>query len=403
MDEKEILQKANGLQEELTKNRRALHQCAEVGFQLKKTRAYVTKRLREMGYRPKSYGDAGIVATVGKGDGKTFLLRADMDGLPVKENTGLPFSSRTGNMHACGHDMHTAMLLGAARILKGMETTLRGSVKLLFQAAEETLEGAKETIAEGVLSDPQVDGAMTLHVMTATPVKTSSVILPPVGVSAPAADYFTITITGKSCHGSSPQNGVDALNAAAYLLTSLHTITSREVSAHFPATLTVGSLHAGEAANVIAGEAVLKGTLRSFDERTRKTVKKRLQEIADGVASTHRAKAKVTFDSGCPALVNAKEIVDVADLALKNLLPGSMVFSAERLSGGVRGKSGGSEDFSYIAAKVPSVALAISAGEEGDGYAYPLHHPKVKFDERALPVGAATYAAVAFRFLSQKS
>ena len=406
MEEKKILEKANGMTDELVKIRRVLHQCPEVGFGLKKTTAIVMKKLREMGYRPKRCGEAGVLATVGKegaNDGRTFLLRADMDGLPVKENTGLAFSAKTGNMHACGHDLHTTMLLGAARILKGMEKSLNGRVKLLFQAAEETLEGAKSAIGEGVLTAPKVDGAMTLHVTTATPVKTCAVIVPPAGVSAPAADYFTVTVKGKSCHGSAPQNGVDALNAGAYILTALHSIISREISEHYPAVLTVGSFHAGEAANVVAGEAVFKGTLRTFDERTRKTVKKRLQEIAEGVAQTLRAEANVSFDSGCPALVNAEETVDIAWRALHNLLPTSMLFSAERLNGGVRRKRGRSEDFSYIAAKVPSVALAISAGDEREGYAYPLHHPKVKFDERALPVGAAAYAAVALRFLEEQA
>ena len=392
---KRILKDAEELRETLVKHRRYLHQRAETGFDLPQTYAYVERTLRSLGYTPQKCGKSGIIATIGKGK-PVVLLRADMDGLPVKENSGEPFGCKTGNMHACGHDLHAAMLLGAAELLKKRENELKGRVKLLFEPAEEILSGAKDCLENGLLEGEKIDCALMLHVMTDVPMPAGTAIVSSAGVSAPAADFFRITVKGKGCHGSTPWKGVDALAAGAHILLALQTLSAREIPAGANAVLTVGSLQAGQAGNVIADSAVLQGSLRTFDEEVRAQIKTRIQEIARSQAKVFRATAKTEFTSGCPSLFNDGKVSDFAYRTAKKLLGENRVFTSAALSGGEVGKtSGGSEDFAYISREVPSVMVALAAGDKGKGYNYPLHHPKARFDESALPVGAALLTAFA--------
>ena len=406
MTEKKLYNEAQTIQNDLVEYRRFLHAHAETGFALKNTVRFVEEKLKGMGYAPVACGKSCLVACVGqaaqnKGAGKAFLLRADMDALPITEKSGVPFACKTGNMHACGHDMHTAMLLGAARLLKTHERELKGRVKLVFQPAEETLEGAKAAIAAGVLKDPDVGGATTLHVMTASPLKSGTLVVFSEGVSAPAADYFTITVKGKSCHGSTPQNGVDAINAAAHILVALQEIAARELSVSDDCVLTVGNVQGGTAPNVIADLVKMQGTLRSYTEEVRERTKKRLSEICASVAKAFRARAKVTFDSGCPTLVNDGALSHLAEKVARETLGTERVLTTAGLGGGTNARGGGSEDFAYISHQIPSVALALAAGERGKGFDYPLHHPKVRFDESVLPIGSAVLAAMAFRYFER--
>ncbi len=385
------------MRDKLIEHRRYLHENAEVGFDLPKTCAYVEKTLTGLGYTVEKCGKAGLLATVGDGKNKpTVLLRADMDGLPIEEKSGEPFACKTGNMHACGHDLHTAMLLGAAELLQKRKNDVKGGVKLLFQPAEETLEGAKDCLKNGVLGGLKPDCAVMLHVMTDFPLETGTAIVSSAGVSAPAADFFRITVQGKGCHGSTPWKGVDALAVGAHILLALQTLSSREIPASAAAVLTVGSLQAGQAGNVIADRATLKGTLRTFDEEVRAKIKTRIAEIARMQAKAFRATAKTEFLGGCPALVNDEKISDFAYRTAKALLGEERAYTSAELSGGEVGKtSGGSEDFAYISQEIPSVMVALSAGERGKGYSYPLHHPKARFDEDVLPIGAALLTAFA--------
>ncbi|MBQ5929336.1 MAG: amidohydrolase [Clostridia bacterium] len=391
---KNLLKEAKKIQTEITQYRRYLHQNAEVGFDLPKTAEYVAEQLRSMGYTPKVVGRYALTAEIGRGS-PVFLLRADMDGLPIKEQSGEPFACKYGYMHACGHDLHTAMLLGAAKLLKAREKDLKGKVKLLFQPAEEILEGAKNAVENGVLTHPKVDGAMMLHVLTGVPLPMGSVVVAQ-GVSAPAADFFTLEVQGKGCHGSTPWKGVDASAVGAKILLGLQEITAKEVSFTMPSVLSVGSISAGEAGNVIADKGVLKGTLRTFDEGARAYIKTRIEEIAKYTAKAFRAKAKVKFEGGCHSLLNDEKLSALALQTAKALL-GESVFSSAEM--GSNEEKGGSEDFAYISREVPSVMLALSAGNNKDGYKYPLHHPKVKFDENALYIGSALYTAIALQFL----
>ena len=399
----DFLAEAAASQDTLISLRRQLHRTAGAGFDIPETLSIVQKELEKLGLAFQNCGKAGLVATItGKKPGKVFLLRADMDALPIREESGEDFASDNGCMHACGHDMHTAMLLTAAKLLKEHEDTLCGTIKLMFQPAEELLEGAKNMVESGVLNDPRPDAAMMVHVMTGTPFMPGTVVVSGPGESAPAADYFTINVQGVGCHGSSPNTGVDPLSAAAHIVTALQEISARELSMNDRAVLTLGTFHAGTTANVIPDTATLTGTLRAFDENLRAQLKERISVVSKGIAAAFRATAEVTFDSGCPALLNNKALSDDAARYMKELLGENMAFSVPELEqkfGSTGSKTTGSEDFAYVSRKVPSIMAALAAGHPKDGYTYPLHHPQVRFDETALPFGAAAYAAMAYNWL----
>ncbi len=406
MDKGQLLREAEDFQPALIAHRRYLHTHAETGFELKETLAYVEKALREMGYEPQKCGKAGLVALAGVGKpGKVFLIRGDMDALPVREEADVDFPCENGRMHACGHDMHTAMLLGAARLLKAHEEEIQGTVKLMFQPAEEIFRGSDDMIKAGVLENPKVDAALMIHVMAGMPFEPGTVVVSSPGVSAPAADYFEIVVQGKGCHGSMPNTGVDPLNAAAHILIALQEISARELALGERAVLTFGTMQAGTAANVIPDTVTMGGSIRTFDEETRSFIKERMTQIAEGIASSFRAEAHVTFGSGCPTLKNDREVSACAEKYVKELLGEKKAFTVEQLNAmsgaSGSGKSAGSEDFAYVSQKVPSVMLALAAGQPEKGYCYPQHHPKVKFDEAALAGGSAVYAYTAMRWLEE--
>lgn len=395
----QIMQEASDLYQEIVSHRRWLHAHAETGFDLTQTKPYVKTALEQMGYAVQECGKAGLMTTVGIAGGKVFLLRADMDALPIQEETGLDFASSNGKMHACGHDLHTAMLLGAAKILKQHESELSGMVKFMFQPAEEVFEGSKDMIEAGILEEPKPDAAMMIHVTAGLPMPAGTVIVSSPGVSAPAADYFSIRVQGKGCHGSAPQNGIDPLTAAAHILIALQEIHARELSSSDEAVLTIGMFHGGEVGNVIPDSATLGGTIRTYDEKTRSYLKQRICEISQGIAASFRASAEVTFGSGCPTLVNDQALSEFVTNTLKDLLGSYGAFTTTELSGGKPSRGGGSEDFAYISHEVPALMLALAAGEPSKGYAFPQHHPKVKFDENALCTGTSVFVYSAMKFL----
>ena len=265
MTSEQLLQEAKSYEAKLIETRHYLHTHPETGFDLSETKAFVKKELIAMGYEPIECGKAGLIALAGgKKPGKVFLVRADMDALPMKEEADVDFASENEKMHACGHDMHTTMLLGAAKLLKEHENEIEGTVKLMFQPAEEIFEGSHDMIENGLLKNPDVDAAMMIHVMAGVPIPTGTIIVSDGGVSAPAADYFTIQIQGKGCHGSMPNNGIDPITAAAHIITGLQEIHARELSIFDEAVLTIGTIHAGNAANVIPDTAELSGTIAFY-------------------------------------------------------------------------------------------------------------------------------------------
>ena len=404
MTSEKLLQEAEALRAQILAERRWLHENAETGFDLNKAHAFVKQELADMGYQPVDCGRAGIVALAGgKKPGKVFLLRADMDALPIQEESGVEFACKSGNMHACGHDLHTALLLGAARLLKAHEAEIPGTVKLMFQPAEEIFEGSHDMIEAGLLENPKVDAALMIHVMAGMPFPAGTVIVSAPGVSAPAADYFEIKVRGKGCHGSMPNTGIDPLTAAAHILIGLQELQARELAMDDRAVLTIGTMNAGTAANVIPDTVTMGGSIRTFDEETRAFIKQRMTEIAEGTAKSFRAEASVTYGSGCPTLVNDKDLSLCCGKYMKELLGQEKAFSVAELSamGGGSSKSAGSEDFAYVSQEVPSVMLALAAGQPEKGYRYPQHHPMAKFDESVLPGGSAVYAYAALRWLEE--
>lgn len=408
MNAQNLLSEAKENQPKMSENRRYLHRHPEVGFQLENTKEYVKNELIQMGYEPVECGKCGLIALAGgKEEGKTFLIRADMDALPITEQSGEDFSSENeGCMHACGHDMHTTMLLGAARLLKKHENEIKGTVKLMFQASEETFEGSHDMIENGVLKNPDVDAALMIHTTMGMPFATGSVIVCDGGVSAPAADYFEINIQGKGCHGAMPQLGIDPITIAAHIITALQEMNARELAMSDEAALTIGTMQAGVASNVIPDTAKLGGTIRVYDEELRAYIKNRMKEIATSIATAFRGTAEVVFTSGCPTLLNNAELSASVTKYCKELLGPSMAFSASDLAAmaGPNTKSTkatGSEDFAYVSQEVPSIMLACASGNPRDGYTYPLHHPMVRFDEDALTYGSCIYAYTALRWLEE--
>lgn len=387
----ELLQRVRALHEKTVQRRRYLHKNAETGMDIPNTFAYIESELKSFGYTPQRLGKAGIVACVGKGE-RVLLLRADADGLPIREETGLAFASKSGNMHACGHDLHTAMLLSCAQLLKEYESDLNITVKLLFQSAEENLKGAKTCIEKGVLLAPKVDKAVMLHALPSVPYPTGTLIFNK-GKIAPSADFFRCKIVGKACHGSTPEQGVDALSIAVKTLTSLEGISARELPAFSGGVLTVGKLQAGTVANAVAGESVFEGTFRCFDEKLRERIKERVRETVSGIAKIHGGRGRTTFASGCPVLINDEGWTEFLYREIaKDLKEQAVALDSSKRAGG------GSEDFAYFSQVVPSVMIGLCAGERKKGYAYPLHHPKVCFDEGAMVSGvfALTKSALAF-------
>lgn len=405
MTSEQLLAEAGKYEENLIKDRRYLHSHPETGFDLSETLKYVKSELTAMGYEPQECGKAGLTVTAGgKKPGKVFLIRGDMDALPIKEEADVEFASDNGKMHACGHDMHAAMMLGAARLLKAHEDEIDGTVKLMFQPAEEIFAGAKDMIDAGILKNPDVDAALMIHVAAGLPLPAGTVVACDGGVSAPAADYFEIKIQGKGCHGSMPNAGVDPITVAAHIITALQEIHARELALSDEAVLTIGTIHAGLAANVIPDTVEMSGTIRTFDEDVRNFVKTRMEEIVKSVGTAFRADAQVIHGKGCPVLDNDADLSACTVRYLQELLGPQRAFTQGQLTAKADSKSpkvSGSEDFAYVSQEVPSIMLALAAGHPDKGYCFPQHHPKVKFDEEVLAQGSAVYVYTAMRWLEE--
>lgn len=405
MTSEQLLAEASKYEENLIKDRRYLHSHPETGFDLSETLKYVKSELTAMGYEPQECGKAGLTVTAGgKKPGKVFLIRGDMDALPIKEEADVEFASDNGKMHACGHDMHAAMMLGAARLLKAHEDEIDGTVKLMFQPAEEIFAGAKDMIDAGILKNPDVDAALMIHVAAGLPLPAGTVVACDGGVSAPAADYFEIKIQGKGCHGSMPNAGVDPITVAAHIITALQEIHARELALSDEAVLTIGTIHAGLAANVIPDTVEMSGTIRTFDEDVRNFVKTRMEEIVKSVGTAFRADAQVIHGKGCPVLDNDADLSACTVRYLQELLGPQRAFTQGQLTAKADSKSpkvSGSEDFAYVSQEVPSIMLALAAGHPDKGYCFPQHHPKVKFDEEVLAQGSAVYVYTAMRWLEE--
>jgi amidohydrolase len=373
--------------------RRHIHSEPERGLHLPKTTELVKKALLDMELRPQNVGD-GIVATIyGQQKGKCVLLRADMDALPMPEKSGLPFASKIpGVNHACGHDMHTAMLLGAARILTEHKKDLRGCVKLMFQPDEEEGNGARQMLQAGVLEEPNVDVVIGIHTLVATDVPTSSIAVSP-GKTLASSDLFRIDVKGKGCHGARPEEGVDPINILCHIHSMLQTLISLERPQKEPAVLTIGQISAGSAPNAIPDEGFMTGTLRTFDNDIRARLKRRIVEIAEGTAKSLGGSASVCYTAEMPSMSNDETVTKEVKGYLCELIGSqNVVPMPARMA---------SEDFAEVMLKRPGVFLRLSVGSTDEGYTCKAHNPKVLFNEEAMPTGAAAYAWCASRWLAE--
>ena len=389
---KALLEQANGWQEELVQWRREIHRFAEVGTHLPRTKAFVTQTLRELGYAPEEICESGIVAVLeGNPGGKTMLLRADMDALPVQEATNVDFRAENGNMHACGHDMHAAMLLGAARLLMENRNRLNGTVKLVFQPDEEGLTGGRAMVDAGVLESPAVDGALAVHVHSGTP---TGQVLCGIGPCMAGASFFRITVKGVGCHGAMPETGVDPINIAAHIYFALQEVIAREVCPTSAAAITIGKFMGGEVPNRIPHEVIMEGSARSLDQKVLERLCRRIGEVADYTARAFGGTAEVTTLSSVPALVNDGAMVEELTGYVKELMP-------DRPPHTYSGGGMGSDDFAAFIQTLPGVYLLLGAGaaEEDERYGKPMHNESIFFNEEILPVGAAIYAGCAIKWL----
>lgn len=385
---------AESLEEELIQIRRHLHQNPEIGLDLPNTVAFVKEKLTEYGYEPQSCGESGINVLAGKKSGKTFLLRGDMDALPIRELTDLPFKSENGYMHACGHDMHTTMLLGAAKLLKEFEDELDGQVKLLFQPGEEILSGSKVCIEHHVLENPKVDAGMMIHVFPFKGMKAGQIMPTPEGTFMASADWFEINIKGRGGHGSQPETAIDPINVAVHIYTALQELSAREIGSEERFVLTIGEFTGGTpgASNIIPETTVMKGTLRTLKEDVRIQVKERMTVMAENIAKAFRAEAEVVFTNGCTTNVNDPALTAFTKESLTE------TFGAERIvTIPTSTPLMGSEDFGEISQLIPTTTVLLVASEENIN----LHNPAIVFDESVLIEGAQVYADTAMSWLKK--
>ena len=358
--------------------RRKLHQHPELDFDLPQTTEIICGYLDEMGISYKrGIGKSGIVADIeGKNRDITIALRADIDALPIVENTGCEYSSKNiGKMHACGHDVHASVLLGAARVLSAKKEELPCNVRFIFQPAEETTGGAVPMIAEGVLEG--VNCIFGLHVDPSTEVGKIAVKY---GAMNASATDVNIKITGKSCHGAYPSNGVDAVVATAYVVTALQSIVSRNIDSRDSLVLTFGTMHSGTKENIVAQEALCCGTMRSLSNSVRDRAKKRINTIVEMVSAAYEAKGEVIYRDSYNALINHNEYVDLIKANGENILGTDKIKVKELPDMGV-------EDFAYFLEKIPGAFFNLGVGNKEKKITSPLHNDKFNIDESALIIG----------------
>ncbi len=384
-------ERALQLQEELRENRRYLHSHGEAGLHLPETKAFVMKKLKEYGLEPKDCGE-GVTALLGK-EGKVLLLRADMDALPMEEESGLDFACQNGCAHTCGHDLHAAMLLTAAKMLKETESELQGRVKLMFQPAEETFEGAVNMIEHGILENPKVDAALGYHV-AAGKMPCGIFMYNSKEAMMFSSDGFRIHVQGRGAHGAYPQNSIDPINIACHIHINLQTLIAREADPGHSCVLTIGQLEAGSAQNIIPETAMLAGTIRSNKPEAREKLVRRMKEVAEGTAATFGGSAEAVTLPGVPPLICDPTMTEeIVAYMLEAGVPGATPYPGIVASA--------SEDFAEIAEKVPAAFLYLSAGFTDERGEAPAHHPKVQFNEEVLPQGAAWLAHCAHRWLQE--
>lgn len=393
----DFLREARSIEPEIVATRREIHRHPELAYKERKTAKLVSDKLRSYGIEVRTrVGGTGVLGTLrGSGTGKVVALRADMDGLPLEEQAEVGFRSNVkGVMHACGHDTHVAMLLGAAKLLASHRKQIRGTVKFLFQPAEEHggKGGAKPMIEDGVMKDPGVDYVFGLHIDGD---EKSGVIAFRGGAIMAAPDRFVVRILGRGGHGSAPHQTVDPVYIAAQVITAIQGVSSRMIDPIQPFVITVGAIHSGTKENIIPDEAVLEGTIRTLDESTRRRAKAKVSVVAQGVCKAFGAKATIEFEKDAyPVTVNDEMVTEKAMKIVKRL-NGTRVKVREPLLGG--------EDFSRFLHEAPGTFYFLGTVNPRKGCVYPNHSSKFKVDEDVLKFGTASLAMLAFEFANGTS
>lgn len=390
-------EKCKELQNDLVCLRREFHQIPEVGDHLPETQARVCAELDKMGipYK-KNTVDSGVIAMIEGGQpGKVIALRADMDALPITEGTGLSFASKhEGKMHACGHDTHITMLLGAAKVLNENKASLKGTVKLIFQTGEETCQGAKNMLKEGVLENPHVDAVFGMHIGSIIDpnIPAGNLIVVP-GCCMASYDHFILKVKGTGCHGSTPEKGVDPIVAASNIVLALEEIVAREVASTKAAVVTIGQIHAGFAYNVIPNEVFIEGTTRALEEDVRQYLGKRIGEVAEGVAKAYRATCEYTMQWGAAPVVNDAAMAALAAEAATKVVGSDKVITtrpAPNMAG---------EDFAYYLMERPGAFMFLSSANHAKHTDIPHHNPKFDIDEDVLWNGSGVFVSIVEEFL----
>lgn len=386
-------ERACSYQAELLQHRRFFHQNAEVGLHLPKAKQYVMDTLVRYGLSPAPCGE-GVVALVGQGQ-PVLLLRADMDALPMPEQSELPFACPTGEQgHCCGHDLHAAMLLTAAKLLKEQEADLKGTVKLMFQPGEEVFAGAADMIRHGLLKDPVPDAALAFHVSPGRQLPESFLYNDSGEALFFSVDAFTITVHGRGAHGAYPHLSIDPINIGVHIHLALQELVARECAPQSACLITVGQFSAGSAPNIIPESAVLQGTIRTDSPETRELLVRRTQEVAQRTAAVYGGTVTVEMSSGIPPLLCDPQLTrDMAEYLRELPIPGWTGYSGISTTA--------SEDFALVASEIPSTYFHLTAGFEDERGDAPAHNPKVQFNENVLPIGAACMAHCATEWLKQ--
>jgi hippurate hydrolase len=384
-----LLDAAKTLQADVTALRRAIHAEPELGLENTATRAKLLAALDGLPLAIAQHAkSSGVVATLrGAKPGRRILLRADTDALPMPEDNDLPFRSRRPNtMHACGHDAHTAMLAGAARLLAAQRHAFEGEVVFMFQPGEEGFAGARVMLDEGM---PDVDGAFAIHI---TPLIPSGMIGTRSGALLASADFFTITMKGKGGHGSMPHDCRDPIPAAGELTTAIQTFVTREIPVSDPVVITVTRIAGGTTTNVIPETVELQGTIRALSERSRAKAHAGLERVAKGIAAAHGVEAIVQLNAGYPVTVNDAKFEDFSRGVARDLLGerGVIEFDAPVM---------GAEDFSYVLQRTPGAMVFLGLRPQDPSLAAPCHSNRMQIDEEGMAYGVALHAAVALRFL----
>jgi len=376
--------------------RRDIHENPELGMEEFKTSAKVAEELEKLGIETqRNIGGTGVVGLVkGNAPGKTILLRADMDALPLDENTDLEFKSKVpGKMHACGHDVHTSILLGTAMVLSELRNEIKGNVKLVFQPAEECnpTGGARYMIEDGVLENPEVDAALALHVWD---LPLGQVALKSGPIMA-QSDRIFITIKGKSSHGAQPHEGIDAIVAAAHVITALQTIVSRKIDPMDSAVVSIGKIYGGSRYNVIADTVNMEGTVRLFDAKVASVIPDMIKDIVVNVCNAFGCEHEFQYVNGYSLTINDNAMTEKVKNSLIRVLGEENVIIVQR-------PASGGEDFSEFAKCVPSVFYWLGIRSDINKDRCIIHNPNFLVDEKAITIGIKTMCAAALDYLNNE-